>query len=86
MKPSDIIFPAAAQSANDSHRSGSDPTKTTYVFVFVPVYIDKKLDPTVRPTTRGLLAKFRRVFFRQDRNLQPFWTSFIDNPRPASLK
>jgi len=66
MKPSDIISPAATQSANDSHR--------------------RKLDPTVRPTTRGLLAKFRRVFFRQDRNLQPFWTWFIDNPRPASLK
>jgi len=86
MKPSDIIFPAAAQSANDSHRTGSGPTKTTYVFVFVPVYIDKELHPTVRPTAHGLLAKFRRVFFRQDRNLQPFWTWFIDNPRPASLK
>jgi hypothetical protein len=68
MKPSDIIFPAAAQPAN------------------VPVCIGKKLDPTVRPTAHGLLAKFRRVSFRQDRNLQPFWTWFIDNPHPSSLK
>jgi hypothetical protein len=86
MKPSNTISSAAAQSANDSHRTGSGPTKTTYVFVFVPVYIDKKLDPTVRPNADGLVAKFRRVFFRQDRNLQPFWTWFIDNPRPASLQ
>jgi hypothetical protein len=52
------------------------------VFVFVPVYIDKKSDATVRPTIPGPLAKFRCVFFRQDRRLQPFWTWFIDNPRP----
>jgi hypothetical protein len=86
MKPSNIISPAATQAANDSHRTGFDPTRTTYVFVFVPVYIDKKSDPTVRPTTHGPLAKFRRVFFRQNRHLQPFWTWFIDNPRPGSLK
>jgi hypothetical protein len=72
MKPSDIISPEAKQSANDSHR--------------VPVYIDKKSDLTMRPTTHGRLAKFRRVFFRQDRHLQPFWTWFIDNPHPESLK
>jgi hypothetical protein len=86
VKPSDIISPAATQSANDSHRTGSGPTRTTYVFVFIPVYIAKKSDTMVRPTTRGLLAKFRRVFFRQDRDLQPFWTWFIDNPRPQSSK
>jgi hypothetical protein len=85
MKPSDIISPAVTQSANDSHRTSPGPTRTTYVFVFVPVYIAKKSDATVRPTTHGLLAKFWRVFFRQDRRLQPFWTWFIDNPRPGSL-
>ena len=52
------------------------------VFVFVPVYIEKKSDATVQPTTHGPLAKFLRVFFRQNRQLQPFWTWFIDNPRP----
>ena len=84
MKPSDVISRAATQSANDSHSTG--PTRTTYVFVFVPVYIHEKSDATVRPTTPGLLPKFRRVFFRQNRHLQPFWTWFIDNPRPKSLK
>jgi hypothetical protein len=73
------------QSANDSHRPGPGPTRR-YVFVFVPIYIDKKSNATVRLSTRGLLAKFRRVFFRQDRHLQPLWTWFIDNPRPESLK
>jgi len=81
MKSPDIISPAATQSANDSHRLG--PTRTTYVFVFVPVYIAKKSDATVRPTTHGLLAKFRRVFFRQDRHLQPFWTWFVDVQDPS---
>jgi hypothetical protein len=56
------------------------------VFVFVPVYIEKKSDATVQPTTYGPLAKFLRVFFRQNRHLQPFWTWFIDNPRPQSPK
>jgi hypothetical protein len=84
MKPSDMVSAAVTQSANDSHRTG--PKRTTYVFVFVAVYIEKKSDATVRPTTHGSLAKFRRVFLRQDRHLQPFWTWFIDNPRPESLK
>jgi hypothetical protein len=56
-----MISPAAAQSANDSHRTGPGPTRTTYVFVFVPVYIEKKSNATVRPTTHGPLAKFRRA-------------------------
>ena len=84
MKSSKIISPAATQSTNDSDSTG--PTRTTYVFVFVPVYIENKSDATVRPTTHGPLAKFRRVFFRQGRHLQPFWTWFMDNPRPESLK
>jgi hypothetical protein len=86
MEPSKIISPAATQSANDSHRTDHCPTRTTYAFVFVPVDIEKKLDATVRPTTHGLLAKFRRVFFRQGQHLQPVWTWFIDNPRPQSSK
>jgi hypothetical protein len=86
MKPSNLISSAATQSADDSHCTGFGPTRTTYVFVFVPVYIDKKSDATVRPTAHGLLTKFRRAFFRQDRHLPPFWTWFTDNPRPESLK
>jgi hypothetical protein len=85
MKLSDIISPAT-QSANNSHTTGPGPTRTTYVFVLVPIYIEKKSDATVRPTTCGSLAKVRRVFFGQDRHLQPFWTWFMDNPRPESLK
>jgi hypothetical protein len=79
-----MISPAASQSANHSDSTG--PTRTTYVFVFVPVYIEKKSDATVQPTTHGPLAKFLRVFSRQNRQLQPFWTWFIDNPRPQSPK
>jgi hypothetical protein len=56
------------------------------VFVFVPVYIEKKSDATVQPTTHGPLAKFLRFFFRQNRYLPPFWTWFIDNQRPQSPK
>jgi len=85
MKLSDIISPTT-QSANDSHTPGPGPTRTAYGFGFVPIYIEKKSDATVRPTTCGSLAKFRRVFFGQDRYLQPFWTWFMGNPRPEFLK
>jgi len=86
MNPSEIISPAATQPANDSYRTGPGLTKTTYAFIFVPVYVEKKSDATVQPPTHGPLAKLRRLFFRQNRHLQPFWTWFIDNPRPESLK
>jgi hypothetical protein len=86
MNPLDIISPAATQPANDSYRTGSGLTRTTYVFIFVPVYIEKKSDATVRLPTHGPLAKLRCLFFRQDRHLQPFWTWFIDNPRPQLSK
>jgi len=79
MNPSEMISPAATQSENDSHRTGPGPTRITYVFIFVPIYIKKKSDATVRPTTRGPLAKLLGLFFRQDRDLQPFWTWFIGN-------
>jgi hypothetical protein len=86
MNPWDIISPVATQPANDSYRTGPSLTKRTYVFIFVPLYVEKKSDTTMRPPAQGPLAKLRRLFFRQDRHLQPFWTSFIDNPRPESLK
>ena len=86
MNHRDIISPAATQSVNDSYRTGLGLTRTTYVFIFVPVYIEKKSDATVRPPTRGPLAKLRCLFFGQDRHLQPFWTWFIDNPRPQLSK
>ena len=72
----------ATQSANDSYRTGPSPTRTTYVFVFVPVYIYKKSDPTVRPTTHGPLVKFQRVFFRQERH----FCSRERVGRPAAMK
>ena len=57
------------------------------VFVFVPVYIDQKTVASTPPHRRNLLLKLRRIFLRGDRrSLLPFWTWFIDNPRPASLK
>jgi hypothetical protein len=34
------------QSANDSHRTGPGPTRR-YVFVFVPIYSDKKSNAMV---------------------------------------
>jgi hypothetical protein len=86
MKPSDMISPAATQPANDSQVIAPGVTRTTYVFIFVPVYIGKKSDAKVRSASRGPLAKLRRVFSRRDRHLQPFWTWFIDNPRPQSSK
>jgi hypothetical protein len=86
MNPWEITSPAATQPTNDSYRTGPGQTKTTYAFIFVPVYIEKKSDATVRRATHGLRAKLRRLFFRQDRHLQPFWTWFIDNPRHESLK
>jgi hypothetical protein len=86
MRPSDKIASAATQPANDSQGFASGRPRTTYVFVGVPVYIEKKSDAKVRSATRGPLEKLRRVFSRQDRHLQPFWTWFIDNPRPQSSK
>jgi hypothetical protein len=61
-------------------------TAKTYVFVFVSVYITRKAVALTRPF-RHLLLKLRRIFLRQDRqSLLPFWTWFIDNPRPTSTR
>jgi hypothetical protein len=54
----------------------------TYVFIFVPVYLEKKSDAPIRPDVRAALKKTRRIFFRQAQHLQPFWTCFLENPRP----
>jgi hypothetical protein len=56
----------------------------TYPFIFVPVYLEKKSNEPIRPDVRAALKKTRRISFRQDRRLQPFWTCFIENPRPTS--
>jgi len=55
----------------------------TIVFIFVPVYVEKGTDAPVRADVRVRLRKTRRILFSQDRHLQPFWTWFIDNPRPS---
>jgi hypothetical protein len=57
----------------------------TYVFIFVPVYLEKQSGTLIRPDVRAALKKTRRIFFRQKRHLQPFWTCFIENPRSNSL-
>jgi hypothetical protein len=57
----------------------------TYVFIFVPVYVEKQSGAPIRPDVRTALKKTRRIFFHQDRHLQPYWTCFIENPRPPSL-
>jgi hypothetical protein len=55
------------------------------MFVFVPVYIEKKIAAPSPPAKHDWLPKLRRSFFREDRqSLLPFWTWFIDNPRPNS--
>jgi len=79
-----MIASAVTQPADYSQGVASGRPRTTYVFIFVPVYIGKKSDAKVQSATRGPLAKVRRVFSKQDRHLQPFWTWFIDNPRPQS--
>jgi hypothetical protein len=56
----------------------------TYVFIFVPVCLEKKSDAPIRPDVHAALKKTRRILFRQDRRLQPFWTCFIENPRATS--
>ena len=86
MNSTETISQAGMKSANDSH--GIDPglTRTSYVFVFVPVYIEKKSDAIVGRITHSPLARLRHLFFRQDRHPQPFWTWFIDNPRPEPFR
>jgi hypothetical protein len=58
----------------------------TIVFIFVPVQVEKKENETlVRADMRTTLRKTRRILFSRDRHLQPFWSWFIDNPRPSSV-
>jgi hypothetical protein len=57
----------------------------TIVFIFVPVRVDKQDETTVRPDLRATLRTTRRTLFWQDRHLQPFWTLFINNPRPSAV-
>ena len=82
MKRSDMI----TGPPNEGRRVAPGLTKKIYVFVFVPIYLEKKSDAMAGKTLRGPLAILRRLSFRQDRHLQLFWTWFIDNPRPESRK
>ncbi len=79
-----------SSAVNDSARAQASPTgetAKTYVFVFVPVYITRKTVASTPLFRRNLLLKLRRIFFRQTRqSLLPFWTWFIDNPRPTSTR
>jgi hypothetical protein len=61
----------------------------TIVFIFVPVYVEKKIDAPVRARADGEFKKVSRILFarryRAPRSDPPFWTWFIENPRPSSL-
>jgi HSP90 family molecular chaperone len=86
MKFSFAISPAMSESAG-IQPSQSGETAKTYVFVFVPVYIPKSTVASSPSSRRNLLLKLRRIFIRQDRQLLlPFWTWFVDNPRPTSTR
>jgi hypothetical protein len=86
MKPSFAISSAVNESAR-IQPSQTGETAKTYVFVFVPVYITKKTVASTPLSRRNLLLKLRRIFLRQTRqSLSPFWTWFIDNPRPTSKR
>jgi hypothetical protein len=61
----------------------------TIVFVFVPVYRDQQgTEAAFQADMRAAVRKMRLTFFRQHQSPRqpepPFWTWFIDNPRPSS--
>jgi hypothetical protein len=60
----------------------------TIVFIFVPVQIDRQNpNGAFPPDTRSTLRKTRRILFSHRRSAfqgTPFWTWFMDNPRPPS--
>ena len=86
MNPSDIDFRVATLSEKDGYHGEAFRRRTTYVFVFVPVNIEKKSDLMVPLASYGPFVKLRRLFVSHDRRLLPFWTWFIDNPRSKSPK
>jgi len=59
----------------------------TYVFVFVPIFVEKKAAAVASPLVEGGWgAKLRRKSVPQDRQSHlPFWTWFVDNPRYTPL-
>ena len=57
MRPSDVISPAATRPANGSQAIAPGVIRTTYVFIFVPVYIGRKSDAKVRSASRGPLRE-----------------------------
>jgi hypothetical protein len=61
----------------------------TLVFIFVPVYIEKKIDAPIRMRADQEFRRLRRVLFTHHRTAQhsepPFWTWFIENPRRSSV-
>jgi hypothetical protein len=61
----------------------------TIAFVFIPVYIEKKIDAPIRTRADDEFRKLRRVLFTHhwppQNSEPPFWTWFIENPRPPSV-
>jgi hypothetical protein len=61
----------------------------TIAFIFVPVYVERQNGrATVQPPVHDALQKACTVVQAPPRpahqSEQPFWTWFIDNPRPPS--
>jgi hypothetical protein len=56
----------------------------TIAFIFVPVYIERNSGAAFQPKPVRAIRKMRHLLFAQRRHFQPFWTWFIDNPRPSS--
>jgi hypothetical protein len=63
----------------------------TIVFIFVPVYREQQsTDAEFQADMHIAVRKTRRIFFGQHRQTRepeaPFWTWFVDNPRPPSAQ
>ncbi|MDP9004688.1 MAG: hypothetical protein M3N12_07850 [Verrucomicrobiota bacterium] len=56
----------------------------TIAFIFVPVYVERNPAGAFQAKRDGALRKVRHLLFAQRQRILPFWTWFIDNPRPSS--
>jgi hypothetical protein len=56
----------------------------TIASILVPVYTERDFGAVLQTKLGRELRKLRILFARR-RHLQPFWTWFIDNPKPSEL-
>jgi hypothetical protein len=52
--------------------------------IFVPVYVERNFGAVFQAKLGREVRKLRILFARRQ-HLQPFWTWFIDNPKPSEL-